>query len=31
MDVEVMEWVLEANGGDVSKSIKALMEMSRSG
>lgn len=27
-DVEVVEWVLEANGGDLGKSIEALLEMS---
>ena len=28
MDVEVVEWVLEANEGDLGKSIEALLEMS---
>ncbi|KAI6041322.1 hypothetical protein EDC04DRAFT_1309749 [Pisolithus marmoratus] len=28
MDAEVREWVLEANGGDLGKSIEALLEMS---
>ncbi|KAI0683776.1 hypothetical protein BC835DRAFT_1393751 [Cytidiella melzeri] len=28
MDREVVEWVLEANGGDVGKSVEALLEMS---
>lgn len=28
MDREVIEWVLEANGGDLGKSIEALLEMS---
>ncbi|KAF8639041.1 hypothetical protein AX17_001764 [Amanita inopinata Kibby_2008] len=27
-DVEVIEWVLEANGGDLGKSIEGLLEMS---
>ena len=27
-DVEVVEWVLEANDGDLGKSIEALLEMS---
>ena len=27
-DVEVVEWVLEANEGDLGKSIEALLEMS---
>jgi Rab5 GDP/GTP exchange factor len=31
MDVEVVEWVLEANGGDVGKSVEALLEMSGGG
>ncbi|KAK2462714.1 hypothetical protein APHAL10511_005232 [Amanita phalloides] len=26
-DVEVIEWVLEANGGDLGKSLEALLEM----
>lgn len=30
-DVEVMEWVLEANGGDLGKSIEALLEMNNGG
>ncbi|KAI6113007.1 hypothetical protein F5141DRAFT_1188210 [Pisolithus sp. B1] len=28
MDAEVRQWVLEANGGDLGKSIEALLEMS---
>ncbi|KAG5654186.1 hypothetical protein H0H81_006568 [Sphagnurus paluster] len=28
VDTEVVEWVLEANGGDLGKSIEALLEMS---
>lgn len=28
MDLEVVELVLEANGGDLGKSIEALLEMS---
>ena len=28
MDVEIVEWVLEANEGDLGKSIEALLEMS---
>lgn len=28
MDAEVRDWVLEANGGDLGKSIEALLEMS---
>ena len=28
VDLEVVEWVLEANGGDLGKSIEALLEMS---
>jgi len=28
VDAEVREWVLEANGGDLGKSIEALLEMS---
>jgi hypothetical protein len=28
MDAEVVEWVLEANDGDLGKSIEALLEMS---
>lgn len=28
MDVEIMDLVLEANGGDLGKSIEALLEMS---
>ena len=28
MDEEVMGWVLEANEGDLGKSIEALLEMS---
>lgn len=28
VDEEVMEWVLEANGGDLGKSIEGLLEMS---
>jgi Rab5 GDP/GTP exchange factor len=31
MDIEVVEWVLEANGGDVGKSVEALLEMSGGG
>jgi hypothetical protein len=27
MDGEVRDWVLEANGGDLGKSIEALLEM----
>jgi hypothetical protein len=27
MDVEVVEWVLEANGVDVGRSVEALLEM----
>jgi Rab5 GDP/GTP exchange factor len=27
VDVEVVEWVLEANGGDLGKSIEALLDM----
>jgi len=30
MDGEVREWVLEANGGDLGKSIEALLEMGSS-
>ncbi|KAG6336024.1 hypothetical protein ID866_3059 [Astraeus odoratus] len=30
MDAEVRDWVLEANGGDLGKSIEALLEMSAS-
>lgn len=30
MDAEVREWVLEANGGDLGKSIEALLEMGAS-
>ncbi|PIL24759.1 hypothetical protein GSI_12645 [Ganoderma sinense ZZ0214-1] len=30
-DVEVVEWVLEANEGDLGKSIEALLEMSSGG
>jgi len=30
-DVEVIEWVLEANGGDLGKSIEALLEMNNGG
>lgn len=28
VDREVVDWVLEANGGDLGKSIEALLEMS---
>jgi hypothetical protein len=28
MDVEVVEWVLEVNRGDVGRSVEALLEMS---
>ena len=28
VDAEVRDWVLEANGGDLGKSIEALLEMS---
>lgn len=30
LDAEVREWVLEANGGDLGKSIEALLEMNAS-
>ena len=30
-DMEVVEWVLEANEGDLGKSIEALLEMSSGG
>ena len=28
VDREVVDWVLEANGGDLGRSIEALLEMS---
>ena len=30
-DLEVIEWVLEANGGDLGRSIEALLEMNNGG